>query len=86
MTGALADLFSLCEQLDASDIHLLAGRPPRFRIRGELEEIGSCAAEMDVKKVDALAMELGLSTLPPGTPAKAGSSPKGRRYRLYSYF
>lgn len=64
--NALAEsLFSLCEEKNASDIHLAAGCAPRFRIGGELVEVGGYGP-FDERTVDAVAMELGLSTLPPG--------------------
>ncbi|WP_218082903.1 type IV pilus twitching motility protein PilT [Anthocerotibacter panamensis] len=36
-TMAFRDLVSRAMQLNASDIHLCSGEPPRFRIRGEIE-------------------------------------------------
>ena len=97
MSVILESLFALCEEFDASDIHLTVDRRPRFRIRGALVEKGDFRP-FGMKEVDALAMELGLSTLPVGsnegtervrlTLLKEGSidgaltSPSGSRYRF----
>lgn len=67
MTALLESIFSLCEEFSASDIHISTGFAPRFRIRGALIEKGDFAP-FDMKTVDALAMELGLVTLPVGSP------------------
>ena len=67
MSNILETLFALCEEFDASDIHLIAGYAPRFRIRGRLLEKGTLKP-FDIRSVDAIAMELGLSTLPLGSP------------------
>ncbi len=66
-SNILETLFALCEEFDASDIHLAPDLPPRFRIRGRLLEKGTLKP-FDVRSVDAIAMELGLSTLPLGSP------------------
>ena len=66
MTAILDNLLSLCEEYDASDIHLAVDLRPRFRIRGALVEKGDFRP-FDIKAVDAVAMELGLFTLPVGT-------------------
>ena len=97
MSNILETLFALCEEFDASDIHLIAGYAPRFRIRGRLLEKGTLKP-FDIRSVDAIAMELGLSTLPLGSPdgterirltlLKEGAidgavtSPSGTRYRF----
>lgn len=62
----LVNLLALCEEFGASDVHLATGLPPRFRIHGELVARGDLAP-FDRKTVDAIAMELGLFTLPIGT-------------------
>ena len=67
MDALLESLFSVCEEFGASDIHLTAGFPPRFRIRGALVEKGGYRT-FGTKEVDAVAMELGLFTLPVGCP------------------
>jgi Tfp pilus assembly pilus retraction ATPase PilT len=36
MSKALESLFSACEELEASDVHVMAGRKPCFRVRGAL--------------------------------------------------
>lgn len=66
MTTQLEALLSLAEELGASDIHITTNARPRFRIRTKLVEKGDFRA-FDAKAVDALAMELGLETLPAGT-------------------
>ena len=66
MSPILTSLFSLCEEYQASDLHIMVGFPPRFRIRGALVEKGGMAP-FDQKAVDEVAMELGLTTLPVGT-------------------
>ena len=67
MDELLESLFSACEEMSASDIHLATGLAPRFRVKGELAERGGYRP-FDAKTVDAMAMELGLTTLPVGTP------------------
>lgn len=97
MDQLLQSLFAVCEEFEASDIHLAADVVPRFRIRGNLVEKGDYRA-FDMKTVDAIAMELGLLTLPLGCPdgtekvrmllMKQGSldgavtAPSGVRYRF----
>jgi len=63
----LETLLAMCEETDASDLHLSVGLAPRFRIRGSLVEYGDFRP-FDVKTVDAIAMEIGLLTLPVGSP------------------
>ncbi len=36
MSKALESLFAACEELEASDVHVMAGRKPCFRVRGAL--------------------------------------------------
>ena len=36
MSKALESLFAVCEELEASDVHVMAGRRPCFRVRGAL--------------------------------------------------
>jgi len=67
MTALLENIFSLCEELDASDVHISTGFAPRFRICGSLVEKGGFEP-FDSRTVDAIAMELGLVTLPVGSP------------------
>lgn len=67
MTNLLESIFALGEEYGASDIHISVGFAPRFRIRGALVEKGGFEP-FDSKAVDALAMELGLVTLPLGSP------------------
>ena len=100
MDALLESLFSVCEECGASDIHLTTGFPPRFRIRGALIEKGGYRP-FGTKEVDAVAMELGLCTLPVGCPDGterirrtlmtegaldgALTSPSGARYRFNLY-
>ena len=63
----LETLLAMCEETDASDLHLSVGLAPRFRIRGALVEYGDFRP-FDVKTVDSIAMEIGLLTLPVGSP------------------
>lgn len=100
MSPVLESLLSLCEEYGASDLHLTAGYPPRFRIGGALVEKGDFSA-FDVRMTDAIATELGLFTLPLGSPGgtekvrlllmEKGSidgaltSPAGVRYRFNVY-
>ncbi len=97
MSEMLQTLFALCEDYEASDLHLAVGLAPRFRIRGALVPKGDIRP-FDMKDVDAIAIELGLTTLPIGssdgsarirlTLLKEGSidgavtSPSGERYRF----
>lgn len=67
MTEELAKLFAQCESIGASDMHLASGEMPRFRIQGELMPHPGYG-KLDGEKVDAIAMELGLETLPLGSP------------------
>lgn len=97
MNALLESLLSVCEDYEASDIHLAADVVPRFRMRGTLVEKGGYRA-FDVQTVDGIAMELGLLTLPLGCPDGterirrtlltegsidgALTSPSGTRYRF----
>ena len=97
MSELLQTLLALCEEFGASDIHLAVDERPRFRIRGSLVEKGGLAP-FDMKAVDAIAMELGMYTLPIGCPDGteklrvmllnegaidgALTSPSGMRYRF----
>lgn len=65
MNSLIESLFSICEEYAASDIHISTDFVPRFRIRGTMEELGDFRP-FDRKTVDAIAMELGLVTLPTG--------------------
>lgn len=67
MTAILESLLSICEEYGASDIHLAVDVAPRFRMRGVLVEKGGFR-RFDMASVDAVAMELGLLTLPLGCP------------------
>ena len=67
MTAVLESLFAICEEYGASDIHLAVNVAPRFRMRGTLVEKGGFR-QFDMAAVDAVAMELGLLTLPLGCP------------------
>lgn len=67
MEALLKSILSVCEEFNASDIHLAVGIAPRFRIRGLLVEKGGYR-EFDMATVDAITMELGLTTLPVGCP------------------
>ena len=67
MSPMLETLLAMCEETNASDLHLSVGLAPRFRIRGALVEHGSFRP-FDVKAVDSIAMEIGLFTLPVGSP------------------
>jgi twitching motility protein PilT len=97
MNSLLESLFARCEETDASDIHLSPGEVPRMRIKGGLVPLVDYR-KLDSVALDAMAMELGLSTLPVGSPdgterirytlLKEGaidgavSSPSGARYRF----
>ena len=97
MSALLESLLSVGEEFGASDIHLAAGLAPRFRMRGTLVEKGGYR-KFDQETVDAIAMELGLLTLPLGCPDGtervrktllaegsvdgALTSPSGMRYRF----
>ena len=67
MNALLESLLSVGEEFGASDVHLAVGLAPRFRMRGTLVEKGGFRA-FDQETVDAIAMELGLLTLPLGCP------------------
>ena len=100
MIPILENVFALCEEYGASDIHFAVGERPRFRIRGALVERGDFRP-FERKTVDAIAMELGLSTLPVGTDEGtervrmtlmrdgaidgAVTAPNGVRYRFNVY-
>ena len=100
MSPMLQSLLELSDEFGASDVHLATGQRPRFRIRGALVPKGDFAA-FDAETVDALAMELGLYTLPVGTHEGtervrltllkdgaidgAMTSPSGARYRFNIY-
>ena len=47
MSKALESLFAACEELEASDVHVMAGRKPSFRVRGSLAPNG------DFRELDA---------------------------------
>jgi len=97
VNAILESLLAASEESGASDIHLSNDCPPRFRVNGELVELGGYRP-FDSKTVDAIVMELGLHTLPIGSPdgtervrmtlASEGSidgamtSPSGVRYRF----
>lgn len=99
-SALLENLLAICEEREASDLHLSVGFAPRFRIRGALVPFGDFKP-FDVKTVDAIAMELGLHTLPVGCPDGtervrttllrdgaidgALTSPSGTRYRFNLY-
>ncbi len=100
LSEQLAKIFEQCEATQASDVHLAAGELPRFRLQGQLVPNPSFA-RLDGEGVDALAMELGLETLPLGCPDGtervrttllrdgaidgAITSPGGSRYRFNLY-
>lgn len=67
MNNLLESLFARCEELGASDIHLSPGELPRLRLTGELMPLDDYRL-LDEEAVDAIAMELGLTTLPLGCP------------------
>lgn len=97
VSALLEKLFAQCEVTKASDIHLACGIVPRFRMQGLLVPHPAFAA-LNEEQVDAVAMELGLETLPLGCPdgtervrltlLREGSidgaitSPGGFRYRF----
>ncbi len=100
MSPLLENLLAMCEEFEASDLHLTVGLAPRFRIRGALLAKGDFRP-FDGKTVDALAMEMGLFTLPIGSPDGterirltlirdgaidgALTAPSGARYRFNIY-
>ena len=65
MSKAVESLFSACEELEASDVHVMAGRKPCFRVRGALSPNGDFR-ELNAADAEALALELGRMTMPPG--------------------
>ena len=65
MSKALESLFSACEELEASDVHVMAGRKPCFRVRGALAPNGDFR-ELNAAEAETLALELGRMTMPPG--------------------
>ena len=97
MSERLRALFAVCEATGASDVHLASGQVPRLRLQGRLVP-HSAFPVFEPETVDALAMELGLETLPVGCPdgtervrktlVREGSidgavtSPGGSRYRF----
>jgi len=100
LSELLAKIFLQCESTRASDVHLAANEVPRFRMQGQL--VPHPAFErLDAEQVDAIAMELGLETLPVGcadgterirtTLLREGAidgaitSPAGSRYRFNLY-
>ena len=62
---ALETLFEMCEESNASDLHLAVGLPPRFRIKGSLVSRDDLRA-FDAADVEAVAMELGRTAVPLG--------------------
>ena len=62
---ALETLFEMCEESNASDLHLAVGLPPRFRIKGSLVSRDDLRA-FDASDVEAVAMELGRTAVPLG--------------------
>ncbi len=67
MATHLAELLAQCEATRSSDIHLAVGQSPRFRMQGRLVRHPAFSA-FNSEEVDAVAMELGLETLPLGCP------------------
>ena len=65
MSKALESLFAACEELEASDVHVMAGRRPCFRVRGALAPNGGFR-ELNAAETETLALELGRMTMPPG--------------------
>ena len=65
MSKALESLFAACEELEASDVHVMAGRRPCFRVRGALAPNGDFR-ELNAADAEALALELGRMTMLPG--------------------
>jgi len=100
MSVLLESLLATCEDLGASDLHLSVGFAPRFRVRGALVNKGDFRP-FDSVTVDAIAMEIGLFTLPVGSPDGtekvrltllrdgaidgALTAPSGARYRFNVY-
>ena len=97
---ALETLFEICEESNASDLHLAVGLPPRFRIKGALVARDDLRA-FEAADVEAVAMELGRMAVPlvPGEGTErvreilmrekaidgAVTSPSGIRYRFNVY-
>ena len=97
---ALETLFEMCEESNASDLHLAVGLPPRFRIKGSLVSRGDLRV-FDAADVEAVALELGRTAVPlasgEGTERVlevlireksidgAVTSPSGVRYRFNVY-
>ena len=97
---ALETLFEMCEESNASDLHLAVGLPPRFRVRGALVAMGDLRV-FDAADVEAVALELGRTAVPlaPGEGTErvlevlirektidgALTSPSGVRYRFNVY-
>ncbi len=99
MSDLLARLFAHCEATLASDIHLSAAEPPRFRIQGVLAPDSAFPA-LTPGEVEALAVDLVLPTLPSvgrsreaaqrrlfdaGSVDGSVTSPDGHRYRFNAY-
>lgn len=55
MTGALGDLLSLARSCAASDLHVIAERPPLFRVAGELSARGDV---LDAARVESLLLPI----------------------------
>lgn len=67
LSDELTRVLALCELTKASDVHLACNEIPRFRMQGQLLPHPAFTAQTP-EQVDAIAMELGLSTLPVGCP------------------
>jgi len=96
----LEKLFEMCEEINASDLHLAVGLPPRFRVKGSLVARGEFRA-FDSSDVESVALELGRVAVPlePGEGNErvrevlmreksidgAVTSPSGVRYRFNAY-
>ncbi len=97
---ALETLFEMCEESNASDLHLAVGLPPRFRIKGSLVSRNDLRT-FYAADVEAVALELGRTAVPlsPGEGTDrvrevlireksidgAVTSPSGVRYRFNVY-
>ena len=66
MSKALESLFATCEELEASDMHIMAGRRPCFRVRGALVP-NADFRELKAADTETLALELGRMAIPPET-------------------
>lgn len=64
MVPFLEELFAECEKRGASDIHLSSGEPPWMRLHGILS--AEDGEPLGAGEVDAAAVALGATTLPPG--------------------